>query len=114
MGSGPVPLSKQDREDAQQAFLSRGIALVALSYHTPMTLLNSMRSWKQSGLLDMVTERVAILNDPLPQEVAIALEHGFRIVQPRDVPGSKVPSTPYPLRDGPRTRSLTTPAFPLS
>jgi hypothetical protein len=107
-------LSKQDREDAQQAFLSRGIALVALSYHTPMTLLNSMRSWKQSGLLDMVTERVAILNDPLPQEVAIALEHGFRIVQPREVPGSKVPSTPYPLRDGPRTRSLTTPAFPLS
>eukprot|EP01033_Poteriospumella_lacustris_P006673 gene6673-4811_t len=90
VGSGSVPLSKQDREDAQQAFLSRGIALVALSYHTPMTLLNSMRSWKQSGLLDMVTERVAILNDPLPQEVAIALEHGFRIVQPRDVPGSKM------------------------
>lgn len=38
----------------------------------------------------MVTEKIVILNDPMPQEVAIALEHGFRIVQPKDVTDSKV------------------------
>lgn len=40
----------------------------------------------------MVTEKIAILNDPLPQEVAIALEHGFRILQPKDIVDSKVSS----------------------
>jgi hypothetical protein len=54
------------------------------------TLVNSMRSWKNSGLLDFVYEKVIILNDPLPQETAIALEFGFRIVEPKDVPNGQV------------------------
>lgn len=85
-----VALTSRQRASAQNAFLSRGIALVAVSYHTPRTLLNTMRSWQSSGLLDMVTEKIVILNDPIPQEVAIALEHGFRIVQPKDITDSKM------------------------
>jgi hypothetical protein len=55
------------------------------------TLANTVRTWNSSGLLDMMSERVALLNDPLPQEHAIALQHGFDILQPKDIPDAKVP-----------------------
>jgi hypothetical protein len=55
------------------------------------TLANTVRTWNSSGLLDMMSERVALLNDPLPQEHAIALQHGFDILQPKDSPDAKVP-----------------------
>lgn len=54
------------------------------------TLVNSMRSWKQSGLLDMVNEKIIILNDPIPEEYAIALEFGFKVIEPKNVPNGKV------------------------
>jgi hypothetical protein len=76
--------TKQKDEKWKTDFLAGGIAVVALSYQTPKSLLNSMKSWKQSGLLDMAQERHAILNDPLPQELVIAAEHGFSIHQPKD------------------------------
>ena len=71
-------------------FLKEGIALVALSYKSPMTLLNSMISWKSTGLLDLVQEKIIILNDPSPEEYAISLEYGFRIVEPRTIKNAKV------------------------
>jgi hypothetical protein len=49
-----------------------------------------MRTWQSSGLLQMVTEKVAILNDPYPTEIAIAREFGFEVVQPKDIPQAKV------------------------
>ncbi len=49
-----------------------------------------MRTWKKSGLLDQVKEKFIILNDPLPQEIYIALDHGFTIVQPKDIPEAKM------------------------
>ncbi len=52
--------------------------------------MNSMRTWKESGLLDMVHEKIIILNDPIPEEYAIALEFGFKIIEPKDVPDGKV------------------------
>lgn len=42
----------------------------------------------------MVAERVAVLNDPLPAEHAMALHHGFQVLQPKNVPGGKVSNTP--------------------
>jgi hypothetical protein len=51
----------------KESFLSDGISLVALSYRTPHSLVNSMRTWRKSGLLDWVQEKRIILNDPLPQ-----------------------------------------------
>jgi hypothetical protein len=49
-----------------------------------------MKTWKTSGLLDLVSERIIILSDPHPEEYAIALEYGFTIVQPNDIPDAKV------------------------
>lgn len=84
-------MSLSERRASQETFLSHSISLVALSYHSPLTLLNSMRTWQASGLLDLVAEKIIILNDPMPEEMAIALDFGFRIVQPRDMkPTSKM------------------------
>jgi hypothetical protein len=49
-----------------------------------------MRTWKSTGLLDMMKENVLILNDPLPQEIAIALDHGFTVLQPNQIPDARV------------------------
>ena len=84
-----ITTDSNDRELKEKQFLQHGIALVSLNYRTPMTLLNTMRTWNSSGLLHMVRERIIILNDPLPSEVAISLEHGFEIVQPKDIFGAK-------------------------
>ena len=61
------------------------IALVALSYRTPATLRRSVRSWLETGLLHVVDERIALLNDPTPAEKAICLRHGFDIASPADL-----------------------------
>lgn len=66
-------------------FLSRGISLVALSYRTPMSLVNSLRTWNSTGLLSVVAERLAILSDPTPAEYYASVEHGFRVLQPKDM-----------------------------
>lgn len=70
-------------------FLSEGITLVTVSYRSPLTLANSMRTWNASGLLDMVQYRTAILSRPLPEEVRIATAFGFEVVEPRHVPDSE-------------------------
>jgi hypothetical protein len=74
----------------KERFLSEGIALVALNYHAPLTLVNTLRTWNSTGLLNMVSERLMILNDPFPQELAMATEHGFQILQPNDIPNVQV------------------------
>lgn len=83
-------LTPSARAAAQQQFLRNGVSLVALSYRAPKTLLNSMRSWQASGLLDWMTERIAILNDPLPVDLAIAESFGFFVLQPKDIPQAKI------------------------
>eukprot|EP01040_Poterioochromonas_malhamensis_P010861 gene10861-11838_t len=80
----------QNAQKDQEDFLRDGISLVALSYKAPKTLLNSMKTWKQSGLLDAVTEKILILNDPSPEEYSIALEYGFRVIEPNSIPNSKM------------------------
>lgn len=58
------------------------IALVALSYRSPATLRRSITSWLDSGLLHIVDERLAILNDPSPADLAICVRHGFDVRTP--------------------------------
>ena len=70
-------------------FLKKGIALVALNYRAPLTLLNSVRSWNSSGLLSMMEDKVMILNDPYTNEILLSLDNGFRVVQPNEIEGSK-------------------------
>lgn len=66
--------------------IAKDISLFALNYRAPMTLLNSMKSWNSSGLLDFVNERHIILNDPFPQEIAISQSYGFNIWEPKMIP----------------------------
>jgi hypothetical protein len=49
-----------------------------------------MRTWKKTGLLDFMHETHVILNDPSPQEIAMSIEHGFQIIQPKNVPNGKM------------------------
>lgn len=49
-----------------------------------------MRSWRQAGLLGLMSQLTALLNDPLPHEVAIASDFGFQILEPRSIPHVKV------------------------
>lgn len=70
-------------------FLKKGIALVALNYRAPLTLLNSVRTWNSSGLLSMMEDKVMILSDPYTNEILLSLDHGFRVVQPNQIEGSK-------------------------
>lgn len=61
------------------------VALVALSYRTPATLRRSVASWHDSGLLGLVDERILLLNDPSPAEVAVGLRYGFDVRLPSDL-----------------------------
>ena len=69
--------SKQRKDDLS-------VALVTLSYRTPGTLRRSVRSWLEAGLLHVVDERIALLNDPAPAEVAICIRYGFDVKRPSD------------------------------
>lgn len=68
-----------------QDFLANGITLVALSYHSPLTLANSMRTWNDSGLLDLMQERVAILSRPSLEEVRFSVKIILLVVKYRSV-----------------------------
>lgn len=61
------------------------VALVALSYRSPATLRRSITSWLDSGLLHIVDERLAILNDPSPADLAICVRHGFDVRTPSSI-----------------------------
>jgi len=58
------------------------VGLVVVSYDAPRSLEGAMESWAAGGLLDLVDDRVAFLNAPLPEEVALSLGHGFRVYTP--------------------------------
>ncbi|KAJ1449393.1 hypothetical protein M885DRAFT_535804 [Pelagophyceae sp. CCMP2097] len=61
------------------------LGVVALSYKTPATLRRAVKSWADSGLLALADERLLVLNDPLPAEVAIGHEYGFDVNTPESL-----------------------------
>lgn len=69
-----------------ERILQNKLGIVALEYQTPATFQNSAKSWRESGLLDLASEKIALINDPMPVETAIALKHGFQVVEPRQLP----------------------------
>lgn len=71
-------------------FLSKSFGLAALNYHTPLSLVNSMRTWNNSGFLDVMNEKIVILNDPYVEEIAISLHHGFKIIEPKNILNAKM------------------------
>lgn len=81
-GSPPAPID-------ELFFSTKSLAIVLLSHKTPMTLLNTLNTWRTSGLLDMAYERIAILNEAMPAEIAIAASFGFEVIQPKNISGAK-------------------------
>jgi len=75
-------------DDRKAKFLNKTIAAAVLSYRTPRTLANSMRSWNQSGFLQLMNERVALLNDPLVVDRAVAAAYGFELKEPNHFEGA--------------------------
>lgn len=63
----------------------RTLALVVISTGTPRSLLSSLHSWRGSGLLDMVDDRVLWLNKPTDSDVAMGTHFGFRVLTPVSV-----------------------------
>lgn len=55
------------------------LALAAVSWMAPLSLRNSMESWRKSGLLDIADERMLFLNSPTDEDRAIAREYDFDV-----------------------------------
>jgi len=68
----------------------RKIGVVALTYNTPVTLLNSMLSWDEMGLLDVSSERLLIANAGIPIEKALGKDFNFKVLEPRQIPDVKM------------------------
>jgi hypothetical protein len=49
-------------DEWRQNILSSKISLIVVNLQSPFSLLNSLQSWNQSGLLDMLDETIVILN----------------------------------------------------
>ena len=74
-----------DHEVWKGRILSEGISLVAVSLNSPISFLNSVQSWRSSGLLDMIDEKIAILSNSTAIDVAIAIDFEFKIIRPKDI-----------------------------
>ena len=48
-----------------------------------------MRSWRDGGLLELMSERVLIASDPLDEERALGRLYGFAVVEPRELQASR-------------------------
>jgi hypothetical protein len=59
--------------------IKKKVALAAISWRAPKSLRNSMESWREGGLLDVVDERMIFLNSPTDEDRAIAEEFGFDV-----------------------------------
>ena len=72
-----------DLSSWQQEVLSSKITLVLVNFHSPYSLLNSLRTWNQSGLLGMLDEKIAILNQASITERAICESFGVQVLRPK-------------------------------
>ena len=58
------------------------LGLVVVSFDAPETLKAALDSWRDGGLLDLADDKVAFLNAAKPEEIALALNAGFRVYTP--------------------------------
>lgn len=59
--------------------IKKKIAIAAISWRAPLSLRNSMESWRAGGLLDIVDERMIFLNSPTDEDRAIAAAFDFDV-----------------------------------
>ncbi|KAH8052100.1 hypothetical protein JL721_10981 [Aureococcus anophagefferens] len=105
LGGDPLCGSERRRRRARRG--APDGALVALSYRTPATLRRSVVSWWASGLLGLVDERILLLNDPAPAEVAVGVRFGFDVRLPSELGARSGPGAGQrPPLPGPRLRAV--------
>ena len=59
--------------------MRRKLAIAVVTWAAPLSLRNSMESWRRGGLLDIVDERMIFINSPTPEDRAIAREYAFDV-----------------------------------
>jgi hypothetical protein len=82
--TGPVPfddhyLCGEAPPPTEDELIRKTVALVAVTWRAPLSLRNSMESWRRGGLLDVVDERMLFINSPSEEDRAIAVEYGFDV-----------------------------------
>ena len=81
-------------EGGGDAWLSQRLGVVALSMKTPGSLAASMTSWQASGLLALVSERMAFLSEPMAAEV-VSKALGMSRAQQQPTPAWSVNCCPF-------------------
>jgi hypothetical protein len=59
--------------------IKKKLAIAAVSWKSPLSLRNSMESWRAGGLLDIADEKMIFLNSPGEEDRAIAAEFDFDV-----------------------------------
>lgn len=90
----PAPLCGMLGDSGVRAALAAArqltLGLLALTFRQPRSLESSLRSWRHGGLLDVVSERLLIANDPMVEELALAVSFGFVVRQPAQFRGARL------------------------
>jgi hypothetical protein len=68
-----------EEEVTEGDVIRKTIALAAVTWKAPLSLRNSMESWRRGGLLDIVDERMLFINSPSEEDYAIAQEYDFDV-----------------------------------
>lgn len=63
----------------EEEVIRKTVALAAVTWRAPLSLRNSMESWRRGGLLDIVDERMLFINSPTDEDYAIAKEYDFDV-----------------------------------
>jgi hypothetical protein len=72
-------LCGKDSIDLEDVVVKKKIAIAAVTWKAPLSLRNSLESWKRGGLLDLVDERMLFINSPSDEDLLIAKEYDFDI-----------------------------------
>jgi hypothetical protein len=69
-----------DNVDVTEAeVIRKKLALVVITWRAPLSLRNSLRSWQENGLLELVDEKMLFINSPSEEDFSIAKEYDFDI-----------------------------------
>lgn len=69
---GSTPVEEAD-------VVKKTIAIAAVTWRAPLSLRNSMESWRDGGLLDIVDEKMLFINSPTQEDYDIARDHDFDV-----------------------------------
>ncbi|RYE84533.1 MAG: hypothetical protein EOO65_02100 [Methanosarcinales archaeon] len=68
-----------DKDVSEDEVMRATLAIAAISYRSPRSLENSMRTWRDNGLLDVVDEKMLFLNSPSEEDINIGRTYDFDV-----------------------------------